>query len=444
MSGATGPAAAAPPMAGELGAVFANLLTPRALAEAGVLLGCLLVAGLLAWAMARATRGRRAGAASVWYGERIVDGVLFPTLALLAALLARWLLKSTWPIAVFNVAVPILLSLVVIRITVRVLHAAFPTSQTVRVLERTVSWLVWIGLILWLTGLLPVVLTEMEALRWKLGGADVSLRSLVEGALSAVAVLVVALWVSSAIEARLIAGAEGRGANLSMRKIAANAVRALLLLVGLLLALSAAGIPIGALGVLGGAVGVGIGLGLQKLAANYVSGFVILAEGSLRIGDMVRVDDFEGRITDIHTRYTVIRAFNGRESIVPNEMLLTSRVENASLADARVQVSTTVTVSYAADFESLRPRLEAAAAGVARVLADPPTGVLLSAFGADGLELTVVFWIGDPENGLGNVRGDVNLAILRCLREAGVEIPYPQRVVHHLAGLSALSEPRAG
>jgi small-conductance mechanosensitive channel len=84
-------------------------------------------------------------------------------------------------------------------------------------------------------------------------------------------------------------------------------------------ALSAAGIPLGALGVLGGAIGVGIGFGLQKLAANYVSGFVILAERSLRIGDTVRVDDFEGRITDIHTRYTVIRALNGRESIVPNE-----------------------------------------------------------------------------------------------------------------------------
>jgi small-conductance mechanosensitive channel len=330
-------------------------------------------------------------------------------------------------LAVFRLAVPILASLLMIRVAVRVLRVAFPQSHAVRVIERTLSWLVWIALVLWVTGLLPLLLDELDAVKWKLGGADVSLRSLLEGALSALVVLVAALWISAAIESRLLAGATG---SLSMRKIAANAVRALLLLVGLLLALSAAGIPIGALGVLGGAVGVGIGFGLQKLAANYVSGFVILAERSLRIGDMVKVDGFEGRITDINTRFTVVRALNGRESIVPNEMLITQRVENLSLADSRVAVLTTVQVAYGTDLPALMPRLAAAVAAVPRVIADPAPGVRLSAFAADGLELTVSFWIADPENGQGMVHGEVNLAILRTLNEAGVEIPYPQRVVH--------------
>jgi small-conductance mechanosensitive channel len=238
------------------------------------------------------------------------------------------------------------------------------------------------------------------------------------------------LWISASIEARLIAGAGADGDQLSMRTIAANATRGLLLLVGLLLALSAAGIPLGALSVFGGALGVGIGLGLQKLAANYVSGFVILAERSLRIGDVVRVDGFEGRITDIHTRYTVIRALNGRESIVPNEQLITSRVENASLSDSRMLLTSTVSVAYQSDLEVLRPLLRAVVSEVERVLADPAPGVLLSNFGADGLELTVAYWIADPENGVNNVRSDVNLAMLRCLRESQIEIPYPQRVVH--------------
>jgi small-conductance mechanosensitive channel len=243
-----------------------------------------------------------------------------------------------------------------------------------------------------------------------------------------VVVLVGALWVSAAIETRLLAGADG---NLSLRKIAANAVRALLLLVGLLLALSAAGIPIGALGVLGGAVGVGIGFGLQKLAANYVSGFVILAERSLRIGDMVKVDGFEGRISDIHTRYTVIRALNGRESIVPNELLITQRVENSSLADPKVSINTTVQVAYGTDLGKLMPLLASAVAAVPRVIDDPAPAVQLMGFGADGLDLQVGFWIRDPENGQGNVRSDVNLAILRTLDAAGVQIPYPQRVIRN-------------
>ena len=410
----------------DLATWLAAMSRPSVLVEVAVLAACLVLAGAAVW-LARAGLGPARRVGSVWFGERLVDGVLFPVVALLFALAARWALRSSLPVALLHLAVPILASLVVIRITVRVLRVAFPASQAVRVLERTLSWIVWGALVLWVTGLLPLLLQELEAIHWKLGGADVSLRSLIEAAISAVAVLVVVLWVSAAIEARLLAGVTE---HLSLRKIAANATRALLLLVGLMLALSAAGIPIGVLGVFGGALGVGLGFGLQKLAANYVSGFVILAERSLRIGDMVKVDNFEGRITDIATRYTVIRALNGRESIVPNELLITQRVENSSLADPQVQISTTLQVAYGSDLDALLPRLAAAVATVPRVLADPAPAVLLAGFGADGLDLQVAFWIGDPEYGQGNVRSDVNLALLRSLNAAGVSIPFPQRVVH--------------
>ncbi len=220
--------------------------------------------------------------------------------------------------------------------------------------------------------------------------------------------------------------------HLSVRKIAANATRAVLLLVGLLIALSAAGIPLGALGVMGGAVGVGIGLGLQRLAANYVSGFVILAERSLRIGDLVRVDNFEGRISDITTRYTLIKAPNGRESIVPNELLITQRVENLSYADSNLVLTTTVQVAYGTQLDTLMPKLAAAVGRVPRVLSNPGPAVRLSLFADSGLELTVAFWISDPENGQVNAVGDVNLAILTLLNAEAVEIPYPQRVLHGL------------
>ncbi len=413
--------------------LFQSLLHPTALAELGVLAACLG----LAWLVVRLTRP--SSGPGILYGERGFDGVLFPLLALSLAQGARLVaLAHKLPIAVFHVAVPMLASLAVIRIAVRVLHAAFPNSPLVRALERTISWGVWAVLVLWITGLLPILLSEMEAVSWKIGGAPVTLRSLVEGALTAAAVLVAVLWLSASIESRLMGAS---GVNLSVRKIAANATRAGLLLIGLLMAMSAAGIPLGALGVLGGAVGVGIGLGLQKLAANYVSGFVILAERSLRIGDVVRVDNFEGRITDISTRYTVIRAANGRESIVPNEMMITQRVENCSFADPKVALTTLVQVAYGSDLEVLMPQLVRAMASVPRVLHDPMPSVQLSAFAADGLELTLVFWIGDMENGQGNVRSDVNLAVLGMLGTLGVEIPFPQRVVR---ALPAGAPPAAG
>ncbi len=408
--------------ADEFGRLLAALSRPTVLIEAGVVLGCLL----LAWLLVRLARGAESPPESIWFGRRIVDGVLFPVLVLLLVLLARWALSAVVPQALFRLAVPVLMSLVAIRVVVRVLHRAFPASDFMRIVERSVSWLAWIAVALWITGLLPLLMAELDAVHWTIGSTRISVRNVVEGAVAAIVVLVAALWISAAIEARLLRDA---GDNLSVRKMAANAVRALLLFIGLMFALSAAGIDLTALGVLGGALGVGIGFGLQKLAANYVSGFVILAERSVRIGDMVKVDGFEGRITDINTRYTVIRALGGREAIVPNELLITQRVENFSLSDRNVLLTTTVQVAYGTDLDVLMPRLVAAVSAVPRVLADPSPGVQLSDFAADGLQLTIPFWIADPENGQGSARSEVNLAVLRVITEMGVEIPFPQRVV---------------
>jgi small-conductance mechanosensitive channel len=307
-----------------------------------------------------------------------------------------------------------------------VLRLAFPRSAWVEWVERSVSWLAWAGVVLWLTGLLPALLEELDSVRWKFGQSTISLRAMLEGGITAGVVMVLALWVSAALERKLLVGPVD---DLSMRKIAANLMRAALLFIGVLVALSAAGIDLTALSVLGGALGVGLGFGLQKLAANYVSGFVILAERSLRIGDMVRIDGFEGRITDIATRYTIVRALNGRESVIPNEMLITQRVENLSLADRRVMASTVVQVAYGTDLDALSPAVVEAVLAVDRVLPEPDPAVQLSNFAADGLELTVVFWINDPENGTGAVRSDVNRAILRVFDTRGIEIPYPHRVV---------------
>ena len=413
--------------------LLAALAQPTSLITLAVLLACLGVA----WAVSAGLRPK-SDLPGIWFGARGFDGVLFPLLALALALLARVWLRghpSVAPVTVFKLAVPMLVSLALIRVFVRVLHVVFPASGLVRAFARTLSWAVWILTVLWITGLLPVLLDLMEAVSWKIGGAPVTLRGLLEGALTAAAVLVAMLWLSATIEARLMRASR---VHLSVRKIAANATRAALLLVGLLLALSASGIPLGALGVLGGAVGVGLGFGLQKLAANYVSGFVILAEQSLRIGDVVKVDNFEGRITDISTRYTVIRAVNGREAIVPNELLITQRVENYSFADPKVAITSPVQVAYGTDLATLIPQLVAGMAAVRRVLADPGPAVQLSAFAPDGLELTLVFWVADVENGQGNVRSDVNLAVLAVLAAAGVEIPYPQRVLRRAAPAAAV------
>ncbi|MGH6625820.1 MAG: mechanosensitive ion channel family protein [Burkholderiaceae bacterium] len=404
---------------------LAALVQPTTLIELASLAACVL----FAWSVVRLVR-RAADApeGSIWFGRRIVDGVMFPLLLLCTAYVARAQLLNWIPIAVFKIAIPVLLSLVAIRLGVKVLQAAFGNTPVVRQLERTISWVAWIAVVLWVSGLLPVVLEELDQIHWKVGGTSLSVRTLIEGTLTAGAVLIVTLWISSAIEARLLRSATG--GELSLRKAVSNATRALLMFVGLMLALSAVGIDLTALSVLGGAVGVGIGFGLQKLAANYVSGFVILAERSMRIGDNVRVDNFEGQITDINARYTMIRSATGRESIVPNEMLITQRVENLSLTNTNVWQSTVVSVGYDSDVDLVMRLLQAAAVQQERVLREPAPAVALSAFGADGLEFTVGYWIADPENGQLGLRSLINLAILQSLREHRIEVPYPQRVIH--------------
>ena len=401
------------------------LARPESLMALGAFAACLVLAWLMTWGVQRVFSGQDL---AILLGRQLVDGVLFPVLLLGLTFVARTLLTQQQPAPLFVILLPVCISLAVIRLGVKVLQVAFSNAPFVRVMERTISWLAWGAVVLWVTGILPLVLNELDQISWKVGGSVLSVRTLIEGALTAGVVLIVALLVSAAIEARLLKSATG--SDLSLRKVISNTVRALLMFVGLLLALSSVGIDLTALSVLGGAVGVGIGFGLQKLASNYVSGFVILAERSMRIGDMVLVDGFEGRIADIKARYTVIRALNGRESIVPNEFLIINLAENFTLMDPKLSQTTLVSVAYDSNVELVRRLLIEACESQERVLKDPAPNAFLSQFGADGLEFTVSYWIADPENGQLALRSTINMLILAALREHKIEIPYPQRVMH--------------
>ena len=411
---------------------FRALTQPSVLTELAALAACVLLAWLAVRILSR--KQLLSGGSSILFGRRLLDGVLFPLLLLSLAYVAQTLLLRLFPLALFKVAIPVLLALAIIRLSVKVLQVAFKHAPVVRALERTFSWLAWALMVLWISGLLPVILDELDAIKWQVGGSLLSVRALLQGALTAGVVLLITLWISSAIEGRLLRSATG--SELSLRKAVSNATRAVLMFVGLLLALSSVGIDLTALSVLGGAIGVGVGLGLQKLVASYVSGFVMLAERSVRIGDNVRVDGFEGRITHINARYTVVLALSGRESIVPNEMFISNRIENLTLTASRVLQSTVVSVGYESDEELVLRLLSGAALSQKRVLTEPAPGANLTNFGADGLEFTLNYWIDDPDNGLQNLRSHINLAILKSLREHRIDIAHPQRATPGRAGVA--------
>ncbi len=407
----------------ELQELLLDLQSPAIALELLGVAACLLLSWAITWALGRHTAGRT----SILFGHRVFDGVLFPALALVTTYALKTVLVKFQHVPVLKVALPVLVSLVVIRLIARVLAAAFPRSKGARLIEQVVSWLAWGLVVLWVMGWLGPLMDELDSLHFALGKTQVSVSHVIEVVLTASFVLVLTLWLSATLEQRVLSRAFD---DLSMRKVAANALRVLLLVMGTLFALSSLGFDLTALSVLGGALGVGIGFGLQKLAANYVSGFVILLERSLRIGDFVRVDGFEGRVTDIKTRYTLVRASNGSESVVPNELLLTQRVENLSLESRHLLQSCTFWVELDSEVAQVQSLLVQAALGTEQVLADPAPMALLAEVAPQGLRFTLNFWMDDPVHGQSLTRSRVNIAALSALRASGVMMMRsPQEVV---------------
>ena len=393
---------------------------------------CLAYTVVRWWGQKIKDQGR---SSAIWFGSKPVRGAMFPLLALLLIYGAQLIVIRYMPVFWIRLAVSLLISLTIIRFVARVLSKSFPQSTSMRLVERVFSWMVWGVAVLHSLGLLPVVQQELESISLTIGKTQLSLLGIIEASFSAGLMLVVVLWVASLFEQHVINRWVG---DLSMRKVAMNITRVVLIAVGLLVSLSWVGVDLTALSVMGGAVGVGLGFGMQKIASNYVSGFLVLIERALRIGDNVRVDGFEGRITDIKTRFTIIRASNGRESIVPNETLITQRVENLTQFDQKFGLSTSIVVGMDSDVQQVQEILLLAAQQQPRVLDKPAPSVQLVDFVEHGLQFTLTYYINDPQNGQGNVRSDVNLAVLRGLREAGVSMPIPKQVVQFMSDQAEL------
>jgi small-conductance mechanosensitive channel len=229
----------------------------------------------------------------------------------------------------------------------------------------------------------------------------------------------------------------------SVRIVLARLGKAVLVVAAVLIAMRLVDIDITVLSVFGGALGVGLGLGLQRIASNYVSGFIILLDRSLRIGDVITVDKYNGSVTQIRTRCTVVRSASGVEALVPNELLLNQAVQNFSYGDTNGTAVTSIRVSYDSDVDAAMAMMLAAANAQPRVLKEPQSTVTLKAFGVDGIELELTLWVADPEAGTDLLRSDVNRAIWTAFREAGVQVPFPQREVHVRtdAGAAAAAAP---
>ena len=362
-------------------------------------------------------------------GQGSLKRVVFPMAALGLILFSRWLLRPMMHTHLLTLAIPLLASLAVIRLVFYILRHSFTHATWLTSFERIFATIAWGIVALHILGVLPEIIDALESITLPIGKTPLSLWQILQGLVTVAATLLVALWLSNTVESRLRRATE---IDTNLRIVLSRLLRALLVLFAILIALPLVGIDLTTLSVFGGALGVGLGFGLQKIASNYVSGFIILLDNSIRIGNIISVGNDRGQVTRITTRFTVLRSQTGIESLVPNELLVSSVVQNESYSDQQVRVALPVQISYGSDLELAMHLLVDAAKAHVRVLPEPEPAVLLKEFADSGINLELGCWITDPENGLGILRSDINLAIWQSFKQHGIVIPFPQREIHIL------------
>jgi small-conductance mechanosensitive channel len=407
-----------------LGGLWDDLRQPDVLLQAGALFVCIL----LAWLLSRLVRVRTTEGQStaVRVGAGGFNRIFFPLMVVVLLVLGRAALSRWTHTNVLSVAIPVFASLAGIRFVVYLLRLGFPSGSALAAWERAITAVVWLAVVLYLTGLLPEIQEVLEGIKVTIGKQKFSLMTGLETAFWILATLLLALWVGSFAEARLM---RAETLHSSMRVVLARIAKAALLVVAILIVLPVMGIDLTVLSVFGGALGVGLGFGLQKIASNYLSGFIILLDRSIRLGDWITADNHYGEVKRITTRYTVVRSLSGVEAIIPNDTLITTTVLNNTYADKQLRLSVKVGVAYSTAIEPVLALLAEIAGRHPRVLADPPPNALVTALGDNGIELEAGFWIEDPEKGRQNISSEIMVAILAEFHTRGIEIPFPQREV---------------
>jgi small-conductance mechanosensitive channel len=356
----------------------------------------------------------------------------------LSALLALVLLKAIFshygqPSQLLEVFIPVLFALACIRLCVYFLRKAFTTSPLLKSSESLLAGVIWVGVLLHLFGWLPTVIGLMDSLAFSLGETRISVLSIFKLFAIIALAFTLAIWISELITKRV---SRSEHISPSMKVGFAKFSKFLLITLAFLVALNMVGIDLSSLAVFGGALGVGLGFGLQRIASNFISGFILVLDRSIKPGDIITVGQNFGWVEQLNARYLVVRNREGVETLIPNENLITSEVINWSYTDKNVRVVIKIQISYDDDPEQAMALMMACANASPRVLNDPPPNVRLMNFADNGIELHLRVWIADMENGTGTVKSDVNLAIWRAFKQHGITIPYPQRDLHIKSGLT--------
>ncbi len=419
-----------------------QVLSPATLVQLGLILAIFLLARTLAPSVQkllirlRQSTSRIPAFTRVWAAFTTV-AITFSWLLMqwFAIIVARY---AGWPYQLLNTTASLLSAWVVIRLV----------SHWVEnpLWSRVLASSAWTLAALNILGLLPDAVAVLDAVGISLGSVRLSLLTLIEGGIAFTLLLWLAVAISGLIERQLRhTSSVSPAARVLMEKFS----RIALVAAAVLLSLNAMGIDLTAFAVLSGALAVGLGFGLQKIFSNLVSGVILLLDKSIKPGDVISLGQTYGWIDHLGARYVSIVTRDGVEHLIPNEELITQRVENWSHSNNLVRLRIAVRISYRADPRRAMELCVEAAQMVPRVLLDPEPRCQLRAFGVSSVDLELRVWINDPENGRGTVINDVLLGVWDRFQEHGIEIPLPQQDLHIRSVLgqtdpSALADYRSG
>ncbi|HEX3123281.1 MAG TPA: mechanosensitive ion channel domain-containing protein, partial [Rhodanobacteraceae bacterium] len=306
--------------------MWTDLQDQRILWQVATIVVSLSIAAAFSYLVRPRLRG--IGGTRLEFGLGSLRRLVLPLSALVLVLAGRAVLVYfQHNVSLLNLAIPLLTAMAIITFVVHLQRLVFAPGSLLATFERTIVWIVWIGFAIYVLGLAPEILEYFDSVGFRFGGHRISLLLIAQAVIWVMIALLLALWVGRLLEDRLMSA---QGMDMTLRVMLTKLMRALLVLVAVLIVLPLVGIDLTALSVFGGALGVGLGFGLQKIASNYISGFIILLDRSVTIGDLVTIEKHTGRLSKMTARYVVVRALDGTEAIIPNETVITSAVINQS------------------------------------------------------------------------------------------------------------------
>ena len=356
--------------------------------------------------------------------SKIVNPIIFSIIILISS----YILNVYQDTNLLDIAQILAMALILIRLVVYLVRYILQPNPLLNAYENILSFMLWIFVALYLFGILKPILNTLESITFSFGEKAFSILLVIQLLIGIFVSIIVAMTLGRFIENRLM---KINQLSLNGRVMINKVLRIALYVIAVVIALDTIGLDLTFLSVFGGAFGVGLAFGMQKIASNYISGFTILLDKSVQIGDILTIGEHYGIVNSIQSRYTVLRKLDGVEVIIPNETLIAENIVNHTSSDRKVRVAIDIQIGYNSSVDEATKIMTSCCNAQDRVIKEnPEPTVYLMNFGESGIDLKLVFFILDAEEGTYRLRSDINKEIWKQFTERNIEIPFPQRVIH--------------